>query len=1343
MPITTIPGAATTPTTARTDPAPGASTPPTAPPDTAVEVTVAAPPSPDQATRTDVGRKAAEKLVGVVDKYKDVAGTGQESAAVGDPRITERRNALSTLIAEKSGSLVLPALFDTLGANVAADIQWLRAADRSDYKVDGGSKQFDWAKSDMTGASKLEGEFKRRVTKGRERAKAIEEGKARFLDVGDASVIGLSMIGDPTQRANALMDALLQFRGRLDQAKQKEVGWGDDCTRADQVAPALIAEQRIVLAGASFDPTDMAKTRDYALLREVIASHPTSSVNGIFEARNAIGKIYLDGFATWGNNDHPMAWIRTEVPPGGSASAYAAIHHNFSRDTPGNVAAAIREWVFPQGPAERREALFLALTDAILLARGGDSDGARAALGELSAKDRATIKPLLDQLAADAGVDVATAITQFIEAGAQKPISGDRRQIIAGLAKKAADNPGYSWECRRVREALAGFGEPLATQLKPLLDAIKDVSDDKLGATIQKWLDDNPNLKLANNAEINLGYLARTYRCVCQDQPSVKTLERDLFKAGDAWPEVADVIARLAAKDDLGTLKELGEARLAMRDAIVAAKTGYERQELIRFDAQLSRLTCTELGSAVDRVGDCKSKDQRSLALLAVQTALRSAVASGLHAIRDLNDPASSKGPPLDKVLADVDAAVASGKVSEEQYRGLMCAVYRSTACAIQNMRSYADARAADVASGGAQLDPMFMDQFVKQSPLHYASALAQKGMRVGLKEKITPRSIENVEGMRVLNSIGPVVFSDLVFAENSKQLAEMGTTKDQLAVLYKLEEKKMVAVGGLMVDTANAPGGNSHLNMYAMNNGIPVVALPELRTRYAEFFANAEREGGVYIDDKDGSFRMMTLGKAVEEGLLPGARVGDDASIKAAVEKMRPGVNREITFLKPTTDAQGWEVMAKHDAIINDDRITRVVEIYSPQEEVAGIGRGCPTWKELAKLGTHARHLAGEKGTVLALLSEHPVLGKYVPGGSQITPGDIRDMLRVAKADDGHSLAELWDAVWTQDPKVGIVTDDNYLQSAFYTDAAYRAATRQKMQDLTRDKLEAAFIDVSGDPPKLTAEGEKMYRNLIKNPALAESETGSIIFRSSFTGEDRPGKSGAGQYESYVDRKMAKKIYGQDKTDEMFGRYVAARAKLDEAKKGGDATAIAAAQAEYDKVRDAHIAFMGPARLKAAIGVIESTWMPEPIENNVAEGFFLKYIGPTVAVQDCLAPDISGVTISRDVESGGRGLVTAQIVKGFGGGVDGGKTTEAVIGAGSTSVHIVDGSPASGNAVTVQGIAVSDQDMQTLRTIVLETEKFFHEKIEPGKGYAVDMEVARHNGEWKVVQARVIMMDK
>ena len=61
----------------------------------------------------------------------------------------------------------------------------------------------------------------------------------------------------------------------------------------------------------------------------------------------------------------------------------------------------------------------------------------------------------------------------------------------------------------------------------------------------------------------------------------------------------------------------------------------------------------------------------------------------------------------------------------------------------------------------------------------------------------------------------------------------------------------------------------------------------------------------------------------------------------------------------------------------------------------------------------------------------------------------------------------------------------------------------------------------------------------------------------------------------------------------------------------------------------------------------------------------------PSVVVQHCLAPDHSGVMISRDIEHGTRGQVYYQLVKGFGGGVEGGKTEEGTITASGHRVKV------------------------------------------------------------------------
>lgn len=1235
------------------------STPSPRPP--AASIDVKAPAPVDQVASAHVTEHAAKKLIDVVTQHKDRDGMmGLEGWGKGDPKVTERRGALATLIAAKTGGVVDESALKEISVEVAKDIAFLKSTERTDYTLEGRG-QFAWYKpfdNHTVSATILQREFDSRVKAQKNLADKLVSGKSKFMDVSSLSIVGLGLIKDGPKRSDAMMDALLQLRARTDDAKQKEDGW---TTRIDRFGVALLAEQRVLLSSIKLDPKDAQSQRDFALLREVISSHPISSTNGIYEARNAVSAILTDQGRSADRESSaksPTKWIWKEVPPGGTASPYSAIHHNFSRDTPKNVRLLLEEWMLPVGPRADRAPVFTALAGAMTAAREG----------KLELADK-SLKPALETMAASGEPKLTALADAITKAMLAKSTSADQK-------------PG------------AALADALCAGLKGLCSK-----------------------NLGVNVEANLEMAARLYVAVCAGQPSTETLEADLFRAGTALPEVADVIAAMHSGKDASILLELGEARVAMKGAIFGAKSGYERHELIKLDAQLLRLSNEHLGAAVDRVGTLKTDAAKGECLLALQSALRSAAASGLGAIVSDDDPKAASRASLDAALKLVDGALKKGTVTESEYRQTMSSAYVAVRETVQNIRAYADERAAEVALGGMHIDPEFIDQFIKQSPLHYATALAEKGMRVGLHEKITARSVENVEGMRVLNGIGPVVFSSVAFAENGKELAKIGASKDQLAVLYHLEEKKMVAVGGMFVDTAQAPGGNSHLNMYAMNNGIPVVALPELRTKYAEFFKTAQKEGGIYVDDSGDGFKMMTVKLAQEQGLV--------GTTKDELDKLRPGMNRKITFLKPSASGDTFDVVAKHEAIINPKRGTREVELYIPQEQVRGVGRGVPTFNELAKLGVMARHLAGEKGTVLALLSQHPTLAKHTPQGSEITPGDIRDMLGEAKLKNGASLLSAWDDVWNKDPKVGVVDDRNFLQSAFYTDTAYRKTTREALVTGTREALTSSLLDGG----KLSPKGEALYKNIMKNPALANAKNGQIIFRSSFTGEDRPGKSGAGQYESYVDRKVANGMLGKDVVDAQFDKLKAALQSKDPAK--------------INKARAEHDAFMGPARVVSAIGVIESTWMPEPIENNAAEQFFLKHIGPTCVVQACIDPDISGVMISRDLESGARNKVTFQLVKGFGGGVDGGKATEGVIGQTGSSVTMTDGKAGSVNKVVVGGIEVSDKDMAVLRGLVLQTEKFFHDTIEPGKGYAVDMEVARQDGEWFIVQARVILTDK
>lgn len=1134
--------------------------------------------------------QVSHSLWNVVELLKNISGHGQETNSGGDPRVTERRRAIASLLpGQATGAVDITAL-TALHDNIKADVEWLMAADRRDYTPDGVG-QFAWSKSDMSPPAILQFEFGDRVRRAALRAEELSNGKLAYFPVQDYSVYGLTLIADVEKRAYSMADALLQFRAHPEAAK---TGFYRNNKRVDQVGPVLVAEQRMLLAQTKLGLDTVAERREYALLRELIASHPLSNVNSVFEARNCVARILLDEgkCAPWeARFKSPTAWILTQRPPGANETPYETIHHNFSRDTPQNIAAMMKEWIFPRGPMETRGTAFVMLETALRLARADDAAGARALIARIKTSLAAS-DTMVDELISDtASADAATV--------------GDK--IVQYLTR---------------------------TSLKPL------------GAL----------------AERNISLLAGLYRAVCLSQPTAESLQWRLFSAGAAWPEVALVIENLAAGDSVGTLEAVAQARFKLRDAVVAARNGYERHELIRLDAELNRLTCQELGAAVNRLGHIETDAQKTECLLALRAALQSIVASDLDSVYDTHDPYAQNGETVSEVLVRIEEMLKNGGTSIGEYRAIMSSTYGAVIRTVQNLRAYFDKRAGDVALGGTILDPEFIDQLVKQSGLHYATALAQKGMRVGLPEVVEPRRIGNVHGMRVLNSVGPVVFSNVVIAANTKDLIALKPPRDALAVVYHLEEKKMVAVGGVIVDEEHAPGGNSHLNMYAINNGIAVVALPELQQRYLDFFALAAREGGIYFDDSDDNVELMTVAYAKEMGFLQDREIAE----------LRPGFNRRIRYLVPDLELSGFELLATHDVIINPLRATREVELYVPQEEVRGLGRSCVAFSELAQLGRLGRHLSGEKGLVLALLGSDPELSSAIPDGSIITTGRVLQLLRDA------GVANLWQEMWSDDPYVVHVTDDNFLESAFYSDGEFRDIMREKVQKATRSSLEALLLQKDASGERLSAAGEALYQELVANPTLAASP--NWIARSSFTGEDRPGKSGAGQYES------------------------------------------------CPNLRDP------VSRIRGIIGVIESAWAAEPIDNNVADEINLQHIMPAVVVQHCLTAEQSGVATSRGPD-GVRGRVNVQLVRGFGGGVEGGHTEEGVIDESGYSV--------SQSLPGVVGAILSQADMAEIRRIVLKIEQYFHTTIEPGMGHAVDVEFVRSSGTWKVVQARVVLLDK
>lgn len=1320
--------------------------------------------SPSEGERHRAVREVVERQLSVVERLKDAEGNGQESAGKGDPDVTDRRRALTPLMAPGARYYVAPDRYRRLGPNVVADDEWLTKAERTEYATDHLITQFEWAQSNMSNRHQLKRHFETQKKTQDEMAARISAGEPdSFFRDDNGSVIGLLAINDRTLRTQAMIDLWLQFR-----AARSQSGTPDD-QRNDKVGPVLVAEQIMLLRELGLDVDTTEGRKHAAMLRNIVASHPQNDINSIFIARNAVADLLRDGDETLSygeiqKDDHAMAWVFHEVPPGANASVYKSIHHNFSRNTPANIESAISEWVFPVGPKAMRVPTFASLVEALELLRSGRQPEAELILSELQQQNPEALNGFALPGSVDAGADAAaTALARFLADKSTRHLGEHPEQnlrylyriyeavclnqpsterlsrlmfesvealpnvadVLVARAQQRADalveslglehlyapkgidpatrayafprmaaalwharnrNFGYAYTLlEEVKTRVADRSDPNVTYDGPAQQTLRTALN-KLSGTFEHALADAiaAHLKEYASSAFDVSdesaYFAAAWLFQTNRGDDVRPALAGLgLDRGAAETAIAPWLKRARQLTELKLLRELGEARLAVRDELLNATGGVPRQKLLVLDAELDRMLSEELGDAVDRLDGLHTPLDVTECLVAMRAGLRGAIASGLDALRASpeEDP-GAKNPGFASLVARLDTTLKRTTIDAEAFRKLLIDIRVATEIAIENIRAMVWDRERLLRSQGVDLDPEFSEQFIKETPLHYLIALAEKGLRFGLKEEVSADRIANIDGIRILNNVGEVVFRDVVVAEDMDALKALRPSKDAFATVYGFNEKSIIAIGGLGLDTEDAPGGNSHVAVYARNNGMSVVALPELRDGYASFFAKAQLPladggGGIYINDKDYAFEMTTVAWAIENG-----RIRPDQ-----VESLRPGLNRNIAYLRATANGDDFEVIAKHSAIISPERRTREIELYVPLDEVNGVGRSTMRFDELWEVGLAGRHLAGEKGLVLAALRSHPELGKSVPDGSVITTGRVKDLL--AKAHTGKrgvKLLDLWNRPWREDPKVQEVTDDNFLESAFYTDADYRDAVRQELKAETERCLSKYLIKTAPDGSKtLTRAGEKLYQELMANPNLAASE--SWITRSSFIGEDRPGKSGAGQYES------------------------------------------------EPNLRDP------VTRIEGVITVISSTFGAAPIENNVADEINLRYIMPAVVVQDCLKADFSGVVISRNLETGASQQASYQMVRFFGGGVEGGKTEAGVMRPGSVQIDTYHPDDPDQTGL------LSEEDMEKLRVITSQVEEFFDETIEPGQGHAVDMEVVHQDGEWKLVQARVILLDR
>jgi hypothetical protein len=644
--------------------------------------------------------------------------------------------------------------------------------------------------------------------------------------------------------------------------------------------------------------------------------------------------------------------------------------------------------------------------------------------------------------------------------------------------------------------------------------------------------------------------LLSLHRSLASTRPTADELELDAAWGGKiAEFEVAALVHTLRHGELAAQIEAVGAARAALAKAFAKTESGFERQMLIRLDRKVELVSTELLGTALEKIGS----DDASLplCLLAVRSAIRGVLAGDLPSLRAR--PKTGPADHLDALLAEIDRKFARGSVDPDEARVLLGRVFQSATEVADAMRIFLRRREAAIhfSKVDVELDPYAIDGLIKETPLHYLLGLAEKGLG----------GTNWTEGARALNSVGPRVYQRVLTGDTVEDLKRWKPTADDLCVIENAREKRLAVGGGLILDSKDAGPGYSHAAVFAKGHGISAIALPDLARRYVPMFK--EIEGEVYVDDRPSSFAILPLEEAIAKGLVK----------REDVDSLRPGTNRSFSWFD--VDADGKRSLVKKDETHPfEDREVKEIELIVPDlTDKLHLG-GPISFEELAKLPIdQARQLAGEKGTVLARLGASArlkELGVKVPDGAVIPPFVVAGLLRDA------GILEKWQK-------------------------------NSKRTDPSRfgDEVKRALIDLLLDGGRPTAAGKELLRSLESHPALK----GRVpwIARSSFTGEDRPNKSAAGQYDSFPNLLSAKQ------------------------------------------------------RLEGIVGVIASAWNADAVRTQKEMGVDTALIWPAIVLQPCLAADKSGVAFSRG-PNGAFGVVGFQAKKGFGGGVGGGPAEEGIL---------------------------------------------------------------------------------
>jgi hypothetical protein len=1332
-------------------------------------------------------------MVAKIDRLKDAQGHGTEHYGQGNPEVMRRRRLLAPLM--QAG--VLPKSLAE-HKNIKEDMKFINSLEFTDI-IRNGSKDFNR-------------KLKRHVVKAgvqnandaAQQLKELRNGDQLFyqVDPQTMSTTILKNVGSDSMRQQIMVDMLLQLRGAKNVAGDFERHFAG----ADGVQAVL--EMRRNLASLPDNLSSLTEKQEYALLRLIATSLPVRNGNAMLEARHLIGSLRRD---TW-----QLVYGDAAIPKGCSISPYAAIHQNYSSETSDIISAFVSQAMF----SDQNPQLFVFFVEAMNASAAEDSSQSTVAeyyLNQIENIDPAVYEDFQSYQNSRAGESMANIIEDYLVSKSDGRLDSVSPATIKSFHEFYSElklmndfNPetvrnnyinfddlsdeqkynhieevAYEWldeywadamieACAKLKDS----GESSALTYEKVSEIMHDVYG--LNAYEVKHLSKGNLTSVTGNYREKLTTVASLYQAVVGRAPTVENLSRKFGVTGQASTAFFGLIWDLKEqKDPSQVMKSIVAARQALKEEFMRLVSpsdqygqtfGYKRYSILLLDKKLEMLHNQYLGSQLSSLTSLESQDEQLTVLKALSSALEGVILSDVNTLRDSSDPYSGKTMPLDELhrrcqgLIDDVESTADGAIPLDRYHKLMEEAYSAINGSIEDARVLFDGRMASVSLGKLIPNPAFMDDFIKESPLHYALGLVQKGLQVGVTSETSQMKLLNPENVAVLNRIGRTVFDKVWIAERMSDLDHLDIGKnDFVLVKGDMDEKKMDArVKGIM---AELPGGFSHIAVYSRNSGIVALSAQEKSPALVAFFEKLEKDKEkLYYDDRNGQLLMTSAKQALNDGLIS----------EDQIPHMKTGSNRHVTYYQWSETAGTWKVSGEHTNIFDENRRMYDIDIYTATDIMKSLGNRCLSMEEASTLGINARGLAGEKGMVLSLLSADESLKPYTVPGSIIPPGVIKKLLAGAQTDEVDeagkrlSLLDCYDKVWKKDPEVGEITDKNFLESEFYTNADYRESTRAMLEGLVRKYLfeyltydthdlvvngfyniveqkvlngdsvdsremaelkkhldnheikreyqkifimdpivgilspqnfkSSAFVTdaeyrreitervackLQGKIPQMpSAAGKALLDELMANEQLAACH--SQIYRSSFTAEDRPYKSGAGQYDSFPACKTACE------------------------------------------------------RLDGIIGVIASGWSRKSIENNVAEEFNLRHIFPTITVQKSLQAKYSGVAISRDTDTQQRRVVSYQATRGFGGGVEDGKTEEGRLYSDDRGSVVLNPFPGKNEGESL----LTENQREELHQVILDIEKVFHLTVEKGKGFAVDVEwVIDQDDALKIVQARTIQV--